>query len=49
MEKIKTNSPKYDWKISKTVRIHPLKKTPKDVAETSPHSYNPDVSKSYVS
>ena len=27
------------------MRIHPLKKTPKDEAETSPHSYNSDVAK----
>ena len=42
LEKYKTSSPKFDWKLSKTVRISPLKKTPKDIAEVSPVAYNPE-------
>ena len=44
LEKYKTSSPKFDWKVSKTVRISPLKRTPKDVAEVSPVAYNPEDS-----
>lgn len=43
-EKYKTRSPKYDWKISKTIRIQPLKRTPKDQAEVSPSTYKPEDS-----
>ena len=43
LDKFKTSSPKYDWKISKTVRISPLKKTPASKPEVSPNSYRADV------
>ena len=43
LDKFKTSSPKYDWKVSKTIRISPLKKTAKDKPEVSPNSYKPDV------
>jgi len=42
LDKFKTSSPKYDWKISKTVRMTPLKKTPASKPEVSPMSYRPD-------
>ena len=42
LEKYKRTAPSYDWKISKTVRIKPLTKTPKDRCEVSPTSYKPD-------
>ena len=44
MENYKNAAPKYDWKISKTVRIKPLKKTPADRHEVSPTSYRADES-----
>ena len=44
MEKYKTAAPSYDWKISKTIRIQPLKKTPADRSEVSPSSYKYDES-----
>jgi hypothetical protein len=48
LEKVKNSSPKYDWKLSKTVRIQPLKKTPAGNSETSPHSYNTETAKQKV-
>ena len=42
LDKYKRTSPKYDWKVSKTVRIAPLKKNAKDVPETSPSTYKAD-------
>ena len=44
MDKYKRTSPKYDWKVSKTKRIEPLKRTAKDQPETSPSTYKPDES-----
>lgn len=44
MEKYKTAAPSCDWKISKTIRIQPLKKTPADRSEVSPSSYKYDES-----
>ena len=44
LDRFKCTSPKYDWKISKTVRISPIKKTPKEVGEISPSTYKPDES-----
>lgn len=44
LEKYRTSSPKYDWNKSKTIRMHPLKKTPASKAEVSPASYKPDQS-----
>ena len=44
LEKYKTSSPKFDWKVSKTVRIQPLKPTPKGEPEVSPVAYNPEES-----
>ena len=48
LDKFKTTSPKYDWKISKTVRISPLKKTPAFKPEVSPMSYKAIEGKRYV-
>jgi len=39
LEKYKTASPKYDWKVSKTVRLQPLKRTPAGEGELSPVGY----------
>lgn len=44
MERYKRSSPKYDWKLSKEVRIKPLKKTPAGQPEVSPVAYRPDES-----
>lgn len=44
LENYKTSSPKHDWKISKQVRIKPLKRTPAGQAEVSPAAYKPDES-----
>ena len=44
LDKYKNTSPKYDWKVSKTVRIQPLKKTAAGAPETSPNSYKADES-----
>lgn len=41
MDKLKRTSPKHDWKVSKTKRIEPLKRTAKDQPETSPSTYKP--------
>ena len=40
LEVVKSRSPKFDWKTSKTVRIKPLKKTAAGEGETSPVTYN---------
>ena len=42
LDRYRKTSPKYDWKVSKTVRISPLKKTPAGQGETSPNSYKVD-------
>ena len=42
LDKLKRTSPKHDWKVSKTKRIEPLKRTPKDQPEISPSTYKPD-------
>ena len=44
MEKYKNASPSFDWKVSKTVRIKPLTKTPAGTGEVSPSTYKPDES-----
>ena len=44
LDKYKTSSPKFDWKVSKTVRISPLKRTPKEMPEVSPVAYNAEES-----
>jgi hypothetical protein len=44
LDKHKNSSPKYDWKISKSLRIKPLKRTAAGVPEVSPAAYKPDES-----
>lgn len=44
LEKVRKTSRKPDFSLSKTVRMHQLKKTAAGDSETSPHSYNPDLS-----
>ena len=48
MDRLKTSSPKFDWKISKTVRISPLKKTAAGQPEVSPSSYKNDAAKDKI-